>query len=525
MSNPKLHPRFLDLTALVVGLATLAIEFAMRRLISNVFSTSNVVWAGVVGMALLYLMIGYFVGGYWADRVQSAATCYRILAWASLGIGLMPLLTRPILVLAANALQTLDLGTALASAIVIGALFFVPITLLGCVPSFLIKLSMHDVAQSGTVAGRLYALSTLGGLAGAFGATLVLVPVLGTPATFLICAASLIIIAWLGLHLAKELSWRFYVLPVILVLVAVPSLQRPLKPPPPNSTLLYEDESPYNYIQVVESNRTRYLVLNETLAVHSIYNPDQLITGQTWDYYTVAPYFNAAPYAPQKVQKVAILGLAAGTSARQLTAVYGPIAIDGIEIDPDIVEAGRRWFDMNQPNLNVIVGDARHSLTRLGGEYQIIGVDAYRPPYIPWHLTTQEFFQEARSHLAADGVLIINVGRTETDRRLVEALTATLLTVFPTVHTLDVPEAFNTMLIATVQPTVASNLEANAQALENNVHPVLENAFDLAISSLRPTTASDLVFTDDHAPVEFISDSLVLQYGLDGGEAEFPAHP
>jgi hypothetical protein len=108
---------------------------------------------------------------------------------------------------------------------------------------------------------------------------------------------------------------------------------------------------------------------------------------------------------------------------------------------------------------------------------------------------------------------------------LVEALTATLLTVFPTVHTLDVPEAFNTMLVATVQPTVGDNLNANAQVLENSLHPVLANAFDLAKSSLKPTQASDLVFTDDRAPVEFISDSLVLQYGLGGGEAEFPAHP
>jgi hypothetical protein len=153
---------------------------------------------------------------------------------------------------------------------------------------------------------------------------------------------------------------------------------------------------------------------------------------------------------------------------------------------------------MNMPNLNVIVQDARFALTPLGRDYQVIGIDAYRPPYIPWQLTTTEFFTEVRTHLAEDGVVIINVGRTQTDRRLVEAVTATLLQVFPTVHTMDVPESFNTMLVATNQPTNDESLAANAALLGENIHPFLKYSLGLAQRSLRPTVASDLVFTDDH---------------------------
>ena len=106
---------------------------------------------------------------------------------------------------------------------------------------------------------------------------------------------------------------------------------------------------------------------------------------------------------------MAIVGLAAGTAARQMTAVYNGIPIDGFEIDPKIVEVGQKYFDMNMPNLNIHIGDGRLGLEQSPYLYDIIAVDAYRPPYIPPHMTTQEFFQISASHLTDDGVLTINV--------------------------------------------------------------------------------------------------------------------
>jgi spermidine synthase len=135
--------------------------------------------------------------------------------------------------------------------------------------------------------------------------------------------------------------------------------------------------------------------------------------------FLAAPFFNQPPYDPDQVKNMAIVGLAGGTIARQATAVFGPIPIDGFEIDPEIIEVGREYFDMNEPNLNAIAQDGRWGLERSGQQYSLIGIDAYRPPYIPWHLTTQEFFQTVREHLTGDGVAVINVGRAPDDRRLV----------------------------------------------------------------------------------------------------------
>ena len=161
------------------------------------------------------------------------------------------------------------------------------------------------------------------------------------------------------------------------------------------------------------------------------------------------------------MKKIAIVGLAAGTTARQATEAYGNIQIDGYEIDPKIVAVGREYFDMNQDNLNVFVQDGRWGLAHSEEKYQIISLDAYRPPYIPYHMTTREFFQIARDHLTDDGVLVLNVGRAPNDRRMIDALSTTLLTIFPNVHVVDLPYSFNSILYATVQPTTADNLTEN----------------------------------------------------------------
>jgi hypothetical protein len=198
--------------------------------------------------------------------------------------------------------------------------------------------------------------------------------------------------------------------------------------------------------------------------------------------------------------------------------VFGPIPIDGFEIDPKIVEVGRTYFGMDLPNLNAIAQDGRVGLERSPKRYTVIGVDAYRPPYIPWHLTTQEFFQSVRQHLTEDGALVINVGRSPTDRRLIDGLVGTISTVFPSIYVMDVPNTFNSIIYATVKPTTIENLYQNWLYLKTQpgVHPLLLYAIQLAILYRQPTPQSQVVYTDDLAPVEWVTNSMILSFVLTG---------
>lgn len=512
--------RYLYLTVFVSGMTTLALELSASRLLGNVFGTSNLIWANVIGLMLLYLTAGYFIGGRWADRSPKSTTLYRIIIWASFLSALIPLLARPVLRAAAAAVFGAQAGVAIGSFVSVLILFSVPITLLGCVSPFAIRLAVSSISDAGKIAGRIYGISTLGSLLGTFLPVLILIPEAGTTLTFLIFAGVLYMTAFVGLwRHDRRGAFQTLWMPVVVAVLALLVMNGPLRAAAPGSVLLYDDDSAYNYIQVQEdANGYRYLYLNEGQGIHSQWHPTIYGDQRTWSFFLTGPYFNAPPYLPDQVESLAIIGLAGGTIARQYSYVYGDIPIDGIEIDPDIIRVGEQFFGLDElPNLTTYAQDGRYMLNQLDRRYSLIAVDAYRPPYIPWHLTTVEFFEEVRERLSDTGVVTVNVGRTDTDRRLVDALTSTLLRVFPAVHAMDVPQSFNTILVATQYPTSDANLAANLAVLPDNANPILRDALTLGVQRLVPIHQSDIIFTDDRAPVETLVDSLVLNFLLSGG--------
>jgi len=499
----------------IAGMTSLAVELAASRLLGNVFGTANLVWANIIGLILLYLTAGYFIGGRWADKSPNPRTFYQLLCWAAFTVGLIPVVAHPILLWAATGVAALNAPVAGGSFIATLLLFAVPVTLLGCVSPFAIRLSAKNVHGVGASSGRIYAISTLGSLIGTFLPVLILIPSIGTTRTYLFFAGLLLIVSMVGLWRTDRRRTLYYLwMPIILILLAIFTTGGPVKAAPEGWILKYETESAYNFIQVIErpSDGARYLLLNEGQGLHSFYSPKTLVSNGTWDFFMVGPFFNKPPFAANQVKSLGLVGLAAGTIAKQYTEVFGPIPIDGIEIDPAIVEAGRNYFEMTEPNLNVIIQDGRWAIAHSPNTYTVIGVDAYRLPYIPPQLTTVEFFTDVRNHLTPDGALVINVGRTPNDRRLIEAMAATLHAVFPSVHVMDVPETFNSILVATMQPTSSDNLAANLAALPTDANPFLRYTLKRAVDSLQPTVYGDTVFTDDVAPVEQLTNSIVINF-------------
>jgi spermidine synthase len=499
----------------ISGLTTLGVELTASRLLGNVFGTSNIVWANIIGLILVYLTAGYFIGGRWADRSPFPGTFYRLLAWAAFFAGVVPSVARPVLRLAASAVESLDAAVMLGSFLGVLILFSLPVTLLGCVSPFAIRLALRRTERAGTVSGRIYALSTLGSILGTFLPVLWLIPTIGTARTFLALSLTLMIVAMIGIGSTDvRAALRYLLLPLTLILISYFSLKGPIKA---SLGQIYEKESAYNYIQVIEQDGVRYLLLNEGQGIHSVYEPGSTATLGTWDYFLSAPYFNAPPMTTTDVSRLGIVGLAAGTIAKQYTQVYGPIPIDGWEIDPEIVDVGRRFFDMNEPNLNVFVADGRWGLEHSHQKYDVIAVDAYRLPYIPWHLTTREFFLVVRGHMRDDGVLAINVGRTPDDRRIINAFVGTLESVFPSVYVVDVPDTFNTIVYATLQPTTPTNLADNLGSLVRSGAPqLLLDTLARTIINLKRTPVSDVVFTDDRAPIEQLTNAVALRFILGG---------
>ncbi len=513
---------YLYITVFFSGMTALAVELSASRLIGNVYGSSNLVWASVIGLILIYLTLGYWWGGRLADKHPTPRYFYRILMWGSLSVGLVPMLSRPILRLTANAFDRLQIGILAGAFITILILFVIPVTLVGMASPFALKLVLKDASVAGKTSGRLSAISTLGAFIGTFLPVLVLVPLIGTYRTFLFFSSLLMLVATIGffVYVGGKAWLRLAWMPLALIFLWIFGARGADKA---TDNMIYETESSYNYIQVIEQDSYRYLRLNEGQGMHSVYHPSILNYQGPWSQVLVAPFFNDSPHGMDSVDKIAILGLAAGTTARQANAVFGDILIDGFEIDPQIVEVGRKYFEMSQPNLTVYVQDARWGLAHSKERYDIISVDAYRPPYIPWHMTTVEFFKMVYDHLEDDGVMVINIGRSPLDRTLVNDLGTTIDRVFPTLFVMDVPGSFNSIMFATKSSGSWQNFYDNySQLVDANAPPLLLEAMALTINNRQQPHAHTQVYTDDRAPIELLTNKMVVDFILAGGKEALP---
>jgi len=491
----------------VSGMASLGVEFGASRLLAPYFGTSLYVWGVLIGLILIYLSAGYVIGGRLADRFPRDDYLFQITAWAGLWIGLIPLVSYPILLASQQGFKDLSVGLVAGTLLAVVLLFAVPVILLGCVSPFAIRLLLKNVETGGNTAGRVYALSTAGSILGTFLPVFWFIPTYGTRPTLEGFGLALVLISIAGLWPRRK-AFALFALAVILAWIFLPSGIKP----PQVGKLLYEKESAYHYIQVVQVGTKTELILNEGQAVHSIYDSQSLVTGGPWDYFLIADSFRPAQTTEPAPKDVAILGLAGGTAARQYTAAFGSgVDITGVEIDPEILNVAKKYFHLDEPNVHPVVDDARYWLDTHAGQYDVVMVDAYRQPYIPFHLTTREFFSEVRGHLRPGGVAVVNAGRTASDYRLVDAIASTMAAVYPSVFLVDVPEFANTLVYGSTQPTTLADVEHNLGLISE---PLAKDVASSAIGegNLRVSEYHSQVYTDDLAPVERLIDEIIFGY-------------
>ncbi len=485
----------------VVGTGSLGAEIAAVRLLSPYFGASTVVWANTIGVVLVALSAGYWLGGRFADRYpEKRRLCQLALAAAGL-LALVPFAADPLLDLAVDALDEISAGAFFGSLIAVLVLVAVPVLLLGAVSPWALRVAVERVEDAGSVAGRLYALSTAGSLVGTLLSALVLIPLVGTRRTFLIFALVIALVAVSGLRPLR----RYALAPAgIAVLIAIPV--GTLKARTDDGRVIHEAETAYQYARVVEDdNGVRTLELNEGQAEHSRYEPGKYLTGDYWDEPLVLPF--ATRSTPPR--RVAVLGNAAGTTARAYGRYFPRARVDAVEIDPELSDIGRRYFDMRAPRLKLHHEDARPFLRRTDERYDVIFLDTYRQPYIPFYLATKEFFELARDRLAPSGMVIVNVGHPEDQTKLEKVLSATAGEAFPHVRR-DVVGDTNTVLVASKSPIEPGRLRAAVArgALPEQLRPL---ALRVA-ARLAPALGGGRVYTDDKAPVEWLVDRSIVDY-------------
>jgi spermidine synthase len=492
--------RRIEALAAVVGAASLGAEIAAARLLAPWFGASTIVWANTIATVLVALSAGYWVGGRLADRDPTLEGLSRLVLCAAGLLALVPFVAAPFLRISVEALDSVEAGAFVGSLFAVLVLVATPVLLLGAVAPYAVRLSVRTVEEAGRGAGRLYAISTLGSLVGTFASALLLIPLVGTRRTFLAFGLACAVVALPGVPRRAAIA----VPAVIAALLVLPvgTIKATSE-----GVVLEEVDTEYQYARVVEEpSGQRELELNEGQAVHSLYRPGSYLTDNIWDEYLVLPF--AARETPPR--SIAILGNAAGTTARALGHYFPATEVHGVEIDSELTRLGRKWFDMRNPRLRVFHEDARPYLRRTDERYDLIMVDAYRQPYIPFYLATREFFELARDRLAPGGAVIVNAGHPEGQDDLEKVLSATIGDVFPSVLR-DPSEDTNTLILAS-HGASATRLARAAPRLPRDLRP-------LALAAARriaPALEGGSVYTDDKAPVEWLIDKSIVDYAAQG---------
>lgn len=510
--------RMLALTVFTCGGSIMVIEMAASRLIAPYYGTSLPVWTALIGTLLIFLSLGYFFGGRLADRRPFAGPLYSLIGVAGISTMVLPYLAHWLLGFSLSAININDGGYSVAGIVIpllaTITLLALPITALGCVSPYAVRLAAETLEGVGTTTGRLYAISNIGSILGTFIPVFVLIPLFGTRNTFLIAGGILLLLASLGLGRYRWLAGWLLVLPALVL----PTTVKPV------SGLVEASESLYHYIEVTTYNSCKKvggqgvkLRLNEGHSMHSSYCPGHLWLNRYWDWFSMAPYISGKA---DSVDSLLIVGLAAGTIAQQYKSLYPNIRVDGVEIDGDILKVARKHFELDSfvARENQYVMDGRTFLYRTDRRYDVIVVDAFRQPYIPFHLTTVEFFELLKSRLTDEGVMVMNVNKIRPGvNRLSSMILATLKKVFPHQMTWS-SDTFNDLLVGSLVPadpkaTMARMEHAPQEAIRKLASAMKRKAVKKKYKDLvgfnRVALGNDPL-TDDRAPVELAWDGMML---------------
>jgi spermidine synthase len=468
-------------TSFVAGAVVMSMELAAFRLYAPHFGYSIYVWGNLIAVVMGAIGLGLALGGRWADRALHDGGLY----WAFLAAGLCQLVT----VLAAPGWLSALAGLGeMAGSVLATLLLMAPaMILLSFASPFVVRLHAR-AGGVGRSSGMFQAVNTLGGICGVLLTAFVLVPHFGTQHALSVNCGLTLLVAAIGLGRRRALGLG----------AAAPLALLPFAPAPalPSDTVMAV-ESPYNHVVVRRKGDLVALSLNNPAGIQTLHRLSGDWTGNYYDDFAVGPLLVSG-------RRVLVLGMGAGESIAATRRTAPNALIDAVEIDPRVVEAADRFFQVrpDPPRLRIEVADARPWLVRNAGPYDLVHADLFQGgPFVPFYLVTREFFELVRSRMSDDSVLMVNAYDAGPRREIVSALAATLKTVFPTVL-VRTREPGNHLLLAFSAPTTQSAVQSLLGSLDPT-HPAHAVARDASAALWIPSPSGTApVLTDDHCPIE-----------------------
>lgn len=493
------------------GAILMALEVAAFRIIGRSFGTAIRETTVVIAVFLVAMSIGYWLGGRAGDRHPTIFAIAIVMLGAGAATLLIPLIDERL----SRSLVAGSLPLSLHAFVATVTLFAIPVCLLAAMTPIAVRLLAREIEQTGSVAGGISALSTVGSVAGSIGTAFVLLDWLQSmdaTVRFLgsvsIAVAVLLLVAHAQQFVSPRVRMYATVIAAAIAIVAIARFAgRPMDVSSFQETnaryrLLYARDSPYHRVLVREHDEKRRDLLFD-LNVESTM-PVRDPAGPGLDY---TNYFHVGKLLRPKAQRVLFIGLGGGTGPRQFAAMYPDVTIDAVDVDPVVVDVAQRFFAVKPgPRLRLHVEDGRVFLQRTTQSWDLIIIDAYTVNQygstIPPHLCTRQFFQLASARLTPDGLLHFHCAASRI-AVLPRALYKTLREVFPSVEVFG-----NAELIAAKHPQHLEKAAVVAGArdlVERGVwrDPKMVDRVATMLET-RPPTLDVPLLTDDYAPVDLL---------------------
>lgn len=496
----------------VTGAIIMMIEMVAFRLATVYFGSSLFVWANIIGLIMISLSVGYYLGGKFADRFPQKRNLMLIVLLAGFLLGLVPLannLVNPYF------LEKFAFGQSIiiSSFLFIAFLFSFPVALLGIVSPFIIRLQNREVATTGSTSGSVYAFSTIGSIFGTFFSSFFTIPLLGSKETILISAFSLILISLIGLK--EEKSKVFFPILILLIFFNFFPVQN-------RENLVYEKESFYGLIQVVKDEKLGYILDINRSGRWSVYRADKILTGMYFDYFSPL-YYLLEKNSSGKNQNldILIIGHAGGVISRQYSYFFSKkfpgslnsfqtlplLNIDGVELDPEVTKTAYRFFNLKeQKGLKVINEDGRTYLQKTKKKYDFIFVDAYTSAlYIPYQLASKEFFELTYSRLKDKGIFVMMVlAKNPEKERVFSCLSQTINSIYPYFYYFPSESRREFFIIASKLSLKEKLLNLEKRTKLKKLKKISQDIANNFRETLR--FSKNCIFTDNWAPIELLTE-------------------
>lgn len=497
MANPNAtptRPRALGLVVFLGGGCVMVLELVGSRLMAPYLGTSLFVWTSLIGVILACLSLGYWLGGRLADRNPDAGRLARILLLSGVSVALVALAGDPVLYYVQGAIVDVRLGAVVATLL----LFGFPSVLLGMVSPYAVRLRMVHVEEAGSTAGGLYALSTLGSIAGTFLAGFVLLSYFSHRAILFMVSGALILLAPAAGRAFRR-AWWVLLLPAVLALSRTTPFVEVVMGPG-----FVEEHTAYHRVWIYEGyagdRPIRVLQLNDTGDAAMFLDGDELAL----DY---SRYFRLGGHFKPDLRRALMIGGGAYSFPKHFLVEHPRATIDVVEIDPALTRIAERSFRLRpNPRLRIFDEDARTFLNRTVERYDVVYGDVYLSYSIPFQVATREAMERIHGCLADDGVLLVNViSAVEGPKgQFLRAVLATVESVFPkvlvfAVGTLDDGDARQNLMLVAFKDAGPKRMESENPEL---------NGY-LARQWPQPIPRDLPPLTDAHAPVEKYTAAMI----------------